>query len=70
MMGRQARASVRVMRQWKPHDPGRSCLHCTIRHHVTNETDSQNAGALGAGVIEFCKARTDTKMTIAAERLT
>jgi hypothetical protein len=46
MMGRQARASVRVMRLWKPHDPGRSCLPLTIRHHVTNETDSQNDGAL------------------------
>jgi hypothetical protein len=34
------------MRLWKPHDPGRSCLRSTIRHHVTNETDSQNAGAL------------------------
>jgi hypothetical protein len=46
MMGQQARASVRVMRLWKPHDPGRSCLHCTIQHYVTNETDSQNDGAL------------------------
>src|SRR5215216_7893210 len=46
MMGRQARASVRVMRLWKPHDPGRSCLPLTIRHHVANETDSQNDGAL------------------------
>jgi hypothetical protein len=24
------------MRLWKPHDPGRSCLHLTIQHHVTN----------------------------------
>src|SRR5918996_3322691 len=47
MMGRRARASIRVMRLWKPHDLGRSCLRFTIRHHVTNETDSQNAGALG-----------------------
>jgi len=34
------------MRLWKPHDLGRSYLRFTIRHHVTNETDSQNAGAL------------------------
>jgi len=34
------------MRLWKPHDPGRSCLPLTIRHHVANETDSQNDGAL------------------------
>jgi hypothetical protein len=27
--------------------PGRSCLHSTIRHYPTNQTDSQNAGALG-----------------------
>src|SRR4029453_4883794 len=47
MIARQARASVRVMRLWKPHDPGRSCLRFTIRHHVANETDSQNDGALG-----------------------
>jgi hypothetical protein len=33
------------MRLSKPHDPGRSCLLFTIRHHVTNKT--QNAGALG-----------------------
>jgi hypothetical protein len=46
MMGRQARASVRVMRLWKPHDPGRSCLRFTTRHHVTNRTTSQNDGAL------------------------
>jgi hypothetical protein len=38
------------MRLWKPHDPGRSRLHFTIRHHVTNETDSQNAGALTLAV--------------------
>jgi hypothetical protein len=36
------------MRLWKPHDPGRSCLPLTIRHHVANETDSQNDGALAA----------------------
>jgi ATPase subunit of ABC transporter with duplicated ATPase domains len=28
------------------HDLGRSCLYFTIRHHVTNATNSQNAGAL------------------------
>jgi hypothetical protein len=50
MMGRQARASVLVMRLWQPHDLGRSCLRFTIRHHVTNETDSQNAEALGLRV--------------------
>src|SRR5215204_4342611 len=49
MMGRQARASIRVMRLWKPHDPGRSCLPFTIRHHVTNETDSHNDRALASG---------------------
>jgi hypothetical protein len=38
------------MRLWKPHDLGYSCLHSTIRHHVTNQTDSQNAGALRAWV--------------------
>jgi hypothetical protein len=46
MMAWQARASAWVMRLWKPHDLGRSCLRFTIRHHVTNETESQNAGAL------------------------
>jgi len=44
-MGRQARASAWVMRLWKSHDLGRSCLRFTIRHRVTNETESQNAGA-------------------------
>ena len=53
MMGRQARASVRVMRLWKPHDPGRSCLPLTIRHHVANETDSQNDGALVLDMVEL-----------------
>jgi hypothetical protein len=48
--GYPPRASVRVMRLWKPHDPGRSCLPCTIQHYVTNETDSQNAGALARTV--------------------
>jgi hypothetical protein len=47
MMAWQARASASVVRLWKPHDLGRSCLRFTIRHHVTNETESQNAGALG-----------------------
>jgi hypothetical protein len=51
MMGRQARASAWVMRLWKPHDLGRSCLCFTIRHHVTNETEPQNAGALGHSLI-------------------
>jgi hypothetical protein len=46
MIRRQAQASVRVMRLWKPHDSGRSFLPLTIRHHVANETDSQNDGAL------------------------
>jgi hypothetical protein len=27
---------------------GCSCLHHTIRHHTTNKTDSENAGALEA----------------------
>ena len=48
MMAWQARASAWVMRLWKPRDLGRSCLRLTIRHHVTNETESQNAGALQA----------------------
>src|SRR5829696_9137837 len=52
MMGRQARASIRVMRLWKPHDPGRSCLPFTIRHHVTNETDSHNDRALAADQLD------------------
>jgi hypothetical protein len=39
-----------VMRLWKPHGLGRSYLRSTIRHHVTNATDSQNAGALSAGL--------------------
>jgi hypothetical protein len=43
--GSAGTASVWVMRLWKPHDRGRSRLRCTIRHHVTNETDSQNDGA-------------------------
>jgi hypothetical protein len=30
----------------EPDDLGRSCQSLTIRHHVTNQTDSQNAGAL------------------------
>jgi hypothetical protein len=34
------------MRRWLPHDPGRSCLFHTITHYVTNQTNSQNAGAL------------------------
>jgi uncharacterized protein YdhG (YjbR/CyaY superfamily) len=34
MMARQARASV-VMRQWEPHDLGRSCLHHTIALYRT-----------------------------------
>jgi hypothetical protein len=34
------------MRPWKPHDPGRSCLHSTIGHYATNQTGSQNGGAL------------------------
>jgi hypothetical protein len=33
------------MRRWLPHDPGRSCLFHTITHYVTNQTNSQNAGA-------------------------
>lgn len=41
------------MRLWKPHDLGRSCLRFTIRHHVTNETDSQNAGALGVTLMKL-----------------
>src|SRR5512132_1048064 len=44
--GYPPRASVQITRLWQPHDPGRSCLHCTIQHYVTNETDPQNAGAL------------------------
>jgi hypothetical protein len=38
------------MRRWLPHDPGRSCLFHTITHYVTNQTNSQNAGALPQGV--------------------
>jgi hypothetical protein len=43
------------MRLWQPHDLGRSCLPFTIRHHVTNETESQNAGALGRE--DICQVR-------------
>jgi hypothetical protein len=46
MIGRQARVSIAVMRRWLPHDPGRWCLVHTIPHYVTNQTNSQNAGAL------------------------
>jgi hypothetical protein len=46
MMSRQARASTVVMRLWESHDPGRSCLLYTIPHYVTNQTTSQNDGAL------------------------
>jgi len=46
MMGRQERVSIAIMRRWLPHDPGRSCLFHTITHYVTNQTNSQNAGAL------------------------
>jgi len=45
MMGRQARASIAIMRLWKPHDPGRLCLLHPIVHYLTNQTNSQNAGA-------------------------
>jgi hypothetical protein len=56
--GRQARASVPVMRQREPHDPGRSCLHSTIRRYPTNQTDSQNAGALCLSLTVACRDRT------------
>jgi hypothetical protein len=46
MVGRQARASTVAMRLWEPHDPGRSCLLHTIPQYLTNQTHSQNAGAL------------------------
>src|SRR5512132_4668112 len=48
--GYPPRTSAWVMRLWKPHDLGRSCLRFTIRHRVTNETESQNAGALSRAV--------------------
>jgi len=44
--GRQARASIVIMRLWKPHDPGSSCLLHTDRSYVTNRPIGQNAGAL------------------------
>jgi hypothetical protein len=31
-----------------PHDPQLLCLFRTISHYVTNQPNSQNAGALGA----------------------
>jgi hypothetical protein len=40
MMGRRARASIAIMRLWKPHDPGRLCLLHTIALYVTNQTNS------------------------------
>ena len=46
--GRTSPASVRDVRLWQPNDPGRSCLHSTIRHHATSQTGSQDDGALGA----------------------
>jgi hypothetical protein len=46
MIGRWAPVSIAIMRRWFPHHPGRSCLFHTIRHYVTNQTNSQNAGAL------------------------
>ena len=45
-------------------DLGRSCLRFTIRHHVTNETDSQNAGAL-----DFLQAIYDARNEDLARRL-
>src|SRR4029434_1159457 len=51
MMGRQAPMSITIMRAWKPHDPGRSCLLCTIPHYITNQTNSQNPGALAAVLV-------------------
>ena len=63
MMGRQARPSIRVMRLWKPHDPGRPRLHSTIGHHVTNETDSQNDGALAAPVRKYSRSRPTSRST-------
>jgi hypothetical protein len=47
------------MRLWKPHDPGRSCLPLTIRHHVANETDSQNDGALTSPLARLGAFRTE-----------
>ena len=43
MKGRQARVSIPVMRLQKPHDPGRSPLHSTIRLHATNGTGPSHA---------------------------
>jgi hypothetical protein len=63
MMGRQARASVLVMRLWKPHDPGRSCLPFTIRHHATNGTDSQNTGALSHVLVGWSGHQADTLLS-------
>ena len=34
------------MRRWEPHDPGRSRLLDVITHYVTNQSNSQNDGAL------------------------
>jgi len=45
-MGREARASVAVMRLWEPHDPGRWSLFYTIPRNVTNQTNFQHAAAL------------------------
>jgi hypothetical protein len=42
MTGRQAWASVEVMRLQGPHDLGRSRRHCTIRRYVTDEPSPQN----------------------------
>jgi hypothetical protein len=57
------------MRQGGPHDPGRSCLHPTIRRYPTNQTDSQNAGALGAREVRIAeRVRSDPSASLEAQQ--
>jgi hypothetical protein len=43
---------------------GCSCLHHTIRHHITNKTDSENAGALGVWDTANLSRRVKTEAAI------
>src|SRR5215218_5220770 len=62
MMGRQARASIAIMRLWKPHDPGaRACstpsrtTSPTRQTHRTPEPCKESSGTnlviMGSGVL-------------------
>jgi hypothetical protein len=47
LQGRQARVSIAIMRLWYRMIPALVPAH-TITQYLTNQTSSQNAGALGA----------------------